>query len=188
VLDKRDNSFDFATITDVVLQVRYTARSSGGDPEAVRQSLKPTTPRSILVSTRNTFGDAYYSLFNPSDLAATQQTLALPLSNAVFPFSNLGEPLISDIAFYMVLEQPPGAGTSIQATFGPDGQPAKPMQLVAAPGTTDSGDPIAVLMGNASLTSAVPPQSFVLIIPEASVPPSLGMSNRFQLRPPFRFQ
>ena len=59
VLDPRDNNFDFSTITDVVLHVRYTARSAAANPEAVRQALKPSGSRQILISVRNTFSDAY---------------------------------------------------------------------------------------------------------------------------------
>ena len=57
-LDPRDNNFDISTITDVVLHVRYTARSAGGDPQAVRQALKPSDPRQFLLSVRSSFGDA----------------------------------------------------------------------------------------------------------------------------------
>jgi hypothetical protein len=92
VLDPRDNNFDLSTITDVVLHVRYTARGGGDQTAAnnVRAALKPPTSRSILVSIRNSFGDAYYSFFNPADTTAIQQTLSLPMTNILFPFSNLG--------------------------------------------------------------------------------------------------
>jgi hypothetical protein len=68
--------------------------------------LKPQNARSILVSTRNTFGDPYYSFFNPTDTAATQQALTLPLTDAMFPFSNLGTPSITDITILVVLAEP----------------------------------------------------------------------------------
>lgn len=116
-LDPRNNNFDFSTITDVILHVRYTARG-GGDQNAanvVRSALTPTGPRSILVSVRNTFGNAYYTLFNPADTTAAQQELTLPLTNNVFPYSNLGGGVkIASIAFYVVLSVPAPGSTMAQ--------------------------------------------------------------------------
>jgi hypothetical protein len=124
-LDPRDNNFDISSVTDVVLHIRYSARP-GGDAEAVRTALKPQNARSILVSTRNTFGDAYYSFFNPTDTTATQQSLILPLTDAMFPFFNLGTPSITDVTTIMVFAEPMshalksalGSGLAINAGFG----------------------------------------------------------------------
>jgi hypothetical protein len=105
-LDPRDNNFDFSTISDVVVHVRYTARG-GGDPaaSAVRGSLaKPPPDRSILVSVRSTFPDALYAFFNPGP-GATAATLTLPLTPQLFPFANAGTGTIqlSDATFYFAL-------------------------------------------------------------------------------------
>jgi hypothetical protein len=129
-LDPRDNNFDLSSVTDVVVHIRYSARF-GGDPEAVRTALKPEKTRSILMSVRNTFGDAYYSFFNPTDNTATQQTLTLPLTNAIFPFSNLGTPTVTDLTIFVALSEPltPAlksalAGIAIDGTFGLTGSAA----------------------------------------------------------------
>jgi hypothetical protein len=99
----------------------------------VRKALKPTGARSILVSARHAFSDAYYGFFNPVDSNASQQTLAIGLTANVFPFSNLGDTKISDIAVYLLLEQAPTAGTKINASLGPTAGTAG-AQLVAMPG------------------------------------------------------
>jgi hypothetical protein len=120
VLDPRNNNFDFTTITDVILTVRYTAR--GGDDQNVAnkvrdalKALKPPTSHSILVSARHAFSGYYHKFFNP-DPAATQQTLSCPLTRVVFPFTNLGAPAIQGIAFYVALSVA-AAGNTIPAQF-----------------------------------------------------------------------
>jgi hypothetical protein len=175
-LDPRDNNFDLSSVTDVVLHVRYSARF-GGDAESVRSALKPANTRSILVSVRNTFGDAYYRFFNPTDTASPQQTLTLPITAAIFPFSNLGSPKISDMVISFVLAQVPAAGTAINGTFGPTGGTANPVSLTP---TTTGGQSVAALSGDASLPSPLSPESFTLTVP--TVPPSLGVTVSGQTR------
>jgi hypothetical protein len=142
VLDPRDNNFDFTTITDVVLTIRYTARA-GGDPNAAEnvrkalQKLVTTSPRSILVSLRHSFPGYYHKFFNPP-AGATELTLTLPLTNVVFPFSNLanGTAEIQGIAFYVALSVP--AGDTIPAQLS---APNRPLSL-DPPGQQDTDDPI----------------------------------------------
>jgi hypothetical protein len=68
--------------------------------------VKPAGARAMLISARSSFGDAYYRFFNPSDAGATAQTLTLPLTRSVFPFSNLGAPSMTDVTIVIVLAQP----------------------------------------------------------------------------------
>lgn len=175
VLDPRDNGFDLSTITDVVLHLRYTARSAGGNPEAVRQALKPLGARQIMLSVRNSFGNAYFAFFNPADTNASAQALALPLAANVFPFSNLGAVAITDISVFLVLPSAPATGTLIAASFGPDGASANAMSIVQVPGSTGAGASIAALGGDAGLAASLPPGPFTLTVPEASVPAVLGV-------------
>lgn len=182
VLDPRDNNFDLSTVSDVVLHLRYTARSTGGNPEAVRQALKPLGARQIMLSVRNSFSNAYYTFFNPADTTATQQQLALPLAGNVFPFSNLGSTSITDVSLYLVLTKAPPTGTSIAASFGASGGAANAMSIVQVPGATGSGAAIAALGADAGLTGALPPGSFMLTVPEASVPVALGVTSNGHLR------
>jgi Tc toxin complex TcA C-terminal TcB-binding domain len=176
-LDPRDNNFDFSTITDVILHIRYTARG-GGDANTVRAQIlsQIETSRSVLVSARNTFGNAYYTFFNPAVAAATAQTLTLPLSNVLFPYSNLGSGAkIAGINVHVLLSVP-AAGNTIAGTFGVTGV-ASPAALTLAPSSLMMGDgtPAAALTGTAPLTTPLSaPQSFDLTVPSASVPAALA--------------
>jgi hypothetical protein len=181
-LNPASNNFDFSTITDVVLHVRYTARL-GIAESTVLAGIAPTPGvlRSILVSTRNTFGDVYYRFFNPTNTTATQQTLTLPITKAIFPFSNLGTPTIHDIYVFFALAETPSAGTTMAATFGATNGTAASLALgVGAPSTWNpppSGTP-PMLSGDAGLTSpGVAPQSFTLTLPQTGVPVSLATSS-----------
>jgi hypothetical protein len=152
VLDPRDNNFDFSTISDVVLHIRYTARGGGDQTAAkiVRNAIlsQIETARSILVSIRGTFGNAWYSFFNPASPAATLQTLTLPMTNVLFPYSNLGSGVkITGVAFYVALT----------------GKALQPLALTNAtitPGLT------------ASAPSVATPCTFTLTVPAGSFDPT----------------
>jgi hypothetical protein len=177
-LDARDNNFDLTSVTDVILHVRYTARV-GGDADAVRATLKPGTSRSILISAANTFGAAFYAFLNPSDTAATQQVLSLPLTDALFPFSNLGEPQITGVGFILALTEPMPksvasslSGAKITASFDLGG--AQSLSLVPAGGTAPGGGPVAAFSGSiASLPSPQTPASCNLTVQPATAPSAL---------------
>ncbi|HXT80553.1 MAG TPA: neuraminidase-like domain-containing protein [Acetobacteraceae bacterium] len=179
-LDPRDNNFDLSSITDVVLHIRYTARP-GGDAEAVRTALKPDKARSVLVSSRSVFGTAFYRFFRPVESTAVQETLILPLTDAIFPFSNLGTPRIKSVAVIMALKTPMspalaaalGSGLEIDGTFGPSDGSVGPASIKLTPiaGTTAGGGPVAALSSGA-IAQATPaaPTSFSLTIPQSAVP------------------
>ena len=173
-LNPADNAIDLSTVTDVVVHVRYTARL-GGDPKTVRglASPAPAGSRSILVSVRNTFGDAYYEFFNPTDTTATQQVLTLPLTNAIFPFSNYGSPKIASILVLLpVAEQAAGtgSGTTIQASWAPSG--TAPFALAFTPSSAASNSSLTVpptFQGQVGYTSSPTlPGTFILTVPAAT--------------------
>ena len=188
-LDPRDNNFDLSTVTDVVLHIRYTSRFGGyAEAEAVRTALNSQlnsqNARSILVSVRSTFGDAYFVFFNPINSTATQQTLTLPLSSAIFPFSNLGTPSITGVTMILAFSTPMssslvsalGTGLDIGGTFGLTGSSATPaaVKLQPVPGTAAVGTAIAALTsGVVPLAAPTAPASFTLTIPQASLPTML---------------
>src|SRR6202011_4649688 len=128
---------------------------------------------------RNTFGDAYYAFFNPTDTTAMQQTLTLQLSDAIFPYSNLGTPSITDVTAIVGLTEPLTkplssalAAMSIAGTFGPTAAP-ETVVFKAATGTAPGGGAIPALAADAPFAPSVAPGSFTLTIPSSSVPPSL---------------
>ena len=179
-LDPRDNSFDVSTITDVVLHLRYTARSTGGDPEAVRNALKPFGPQQFLLSVRSHFSEAYQAFFNPTDPAATQQVLTLPLSADVFPYSALGLPSIVDVSIYLMLTAVPADGTQITgATFGATGGSASTLVLDQVPAAS-GGAPIAALGVDTHVSG--PAGSYSLVVPQAGVPAAIATSSNGQGR------
>ena len=178
-LDPRDNNLDLSTVTDVILHTRYSARP-GGDANAVREALVPVNPRTILISVRSTFPDAYYSFFNPTDTTATQQALALALAAQVFPYSNLGTPTITDITMVLALSEPLSAAESsnlasmsIQGTFGPTSATAQNVTFTPAPGTAPGGGPVPALTADAPYTGGTAAGPFTLTIPSANVPAPL---------------
>ena len=166
-LDRRDNSFDVNSVSDIILHLRYSARS-GGDVETVRAAVKPGGARSMLISARSAFGDAYYRFFNPSDAGATAQTLTLPLTSSVFPFSNLGTPSLTDVTVVIVPAQPLASGTAtalggLPWTFGPSSSLAPP----AVTFTPLTGPPPGNAMANALQSGA---------IAESGVPGALALT------------
>jgi hypothetical protein len=179
-LDPRDNNFDISTITDVVLHLRYSARSAGGDPQAVRQAIRPVGPRQFLLSVRSGFSDAYYAFFNPADPAATQQVLTLPLMDYVFPFSNLGAVSIADISINLMLTEAPPDGTQIaNATFGPTGGTVNTVSISQVP-PPSGGDPVAALAVVTGQTGQ--PGFFTLSVPESGIPPEIAVTNNGHAR------
>jgi len=188
VLDPRDNNFDITTITDVVLHVRYTARGGGNQTAAdnVRSALKAqlsTTTRSIMLSVKNTFPDSYYTFFNPGS-GATAETLSLPLTANVFPYTNLGHGTaeIKNVDFWVVLAVP-AAGNNMQVNFSAS---ANPVTLAPAPGQTTAGNALEALMASVAISPALAaPQTMTLTLPLANIPASLGVkvSGQTQLDP-----
>jgi hypothetical protein len=179
-LDPRDNSFDLSTVTDVVLHIRYTARF-GGDPETVRAALKPNNTRAIMLSVRSTFGDAYYVFFNPIDSTATQQTLTIPLSSDIFPFSNLGTQSITSVTILFALATPAssalvsalGSGLEVDGTLGPTGGSAPPpaVKLQPVTGTAPGGTRVTALSsGLVTFAASTAPSPLTLTIPQSSLP------------------
>ncbi|MEP6862940.1 MAG: neuraminidase-like domain-containing protein [Deltaproteobacteria bacterium] len=175
-LNPQANNFDFSTITDVILHVRYTARA-GIAEQTVVAAITPTTgiSRSLLVSAKSTFADALYSFFHPTDTTATQQLLTLPITQAVFPFTNFGAPKIASITVFFALASAPASGTSVATTFGPTGNASPALALTNALPAGWTGNP-AILAGTASLSPASAPQSFALTLPATSVPAALGVT------------
>jgi Tc toxin complex TcA C-terminal TcB-binding domain/Neuraminidase-like domain/Putative peptidoglycan binding domain/Salmonella virulence plasmid 28.1kDa A protein len=189
-LDPRDNNFDLSSVTDVVLHIRYTARI-GGDVVAVRKAVAPVAQRGkVLVSARDTFGDAYYAFFNPADAAATGLTLALPFSNALFPYSGQGTPQVTDATVIMAFVEPLSkdlasaitSNVSIGATFGPaSGTSTISLAPVSATGAADGG-PVAALSSGDLAVAPAPPGPLTLTVPLASIPTSLQVPNSNPVR------
>ena len=97
------NRFDFDSLSDVVLHVRYTARD-GGDPLLAKANGAALASRNsgvVLLSARHDFPDQWHLFFNP---AGAGQTLPLPLAREHFPFDSRGRtPKVTNVALVLTL-------------------------------------------------------------------------------------
>jgi hypothetical protein len=113
-LPKENNAFDFNTISDVVLHLKYTARE-GGDMlrRAAQQSQKDmltddqNTPHARLFSLKHEFPTEWYRFLHPTDLNATDQTMQMDLSMERFSFQFRGKSLqISSVELFLSFKDP----------------------------------------------------------------------------------
>jgi hypothetical protein len=90
------NAFDLATISDVILQLRYTA-TDGGDQfkTDVTTALTASSPPTalVLVDPRAQFPDAWYRFLHPA-ADQTEAVLTLPLAKDQLPFLPGADPLV----------------------------------------------------------------------------------------------
>jgi len=96
-MPKDNNAFDFETISDVILHLKYTARD-GGEPSrrAARQALA-TGPQADLVrlfSVRHEFPDQWYRFLNPNNGAMQAASITLDLSVGRFPYQFRGKSVV----------------------------------------------------------------------------------------------
>jgi hypothetical protein len=72
-LPKASNSFDFGTISDVLISVEYSALNSFDYREQVTRQLKPDLEADLAFSFKDRFPDAWYDLHNPESLEEPQR-------------------------------------------------------------------------------------------------------------------
>lgn len=141
-MPKENNAFDFETISDVILHLRYTARE-GGEPlrQAARQALA-TGPQDALLrffSLRHEFPAAWYGFLNPRAGSATSQSMTLDLAAVRFPYQFRGKTIsINEVEAFFNFKDIHDAQTYTQ-----DGTPlgdyaaAKPLAIsITPPGGT----------------------------------------------------
>jgi peptidoglycan hydrolase-like protein with peptidoglycan-binding domain len=118
------NAFDFSTISDVILHVRYTALDGGPLLAAeATQNLTALLPTSgfRLLALKNEFGDDWYRFLNPT--ADTDQTLTLTLKPEHFPFYTHGK-TIDVTAVDLFLESPAGDSFDVKLAVPGEALPA----------------------------------------------------------------
>jgi hypothetical protein len=82
-----NNYFDFNSLSDVVLHLRYTARGGGGLlANGARANLQAILPNSTgrLFSLKHEFGSEWYQFLNPG--GGGDQELVIDLSPEIYPF------------------------------------------------------------------------------------------------------
>jgi hypothetical protein len=110
-LPKDTNAFDFDTLTDVVLHLKYTARE-GGDilRNAARQTLQQlitdaqNTPLARLFSLKHEFSNEWYRFLHPTDSAPGNEILydlQLDLTRERFPFQFRGKITLNELTLFL---------------------------------------------------------------------------------------
>jgi hypothetical protein len=127
--------FDWMTITDVVVQLRYTARDGGDGLRQIAASSVSgrISGKLVILSARSDFENAWEQFLNPTSDTA-DFIMALPVSRDVLPFAVRDRsPVISAITLYPIWNDLP-AGDSPALTFYV--QPAGRSTELSATGTT----------------------------------------------------
>ncbi|WP_024756736.1 neuraminidase-like domain-containing protein [Streptomyces exfoliatus] len=141
--------FDYESISDLILHLRYTARD-GGVPlrEKAVESLKatfsgegaePGTPAALtrMISVRHEFPDAWYRFLNTP--AGAERVLSLPVSKQRFPyFAARGEVRVTRLAVFSTGTSLPELRLSVKDPAA-DAGPEQTVTLVAGGGPDASG-------------------------------------------------
>jgi peptidoglycan hydrolase-like protein with peptidoglycan-binding domain len=123
------NHFDFDTISDVVLHLRYTAREAG-------QTLKTAAAASVLagaarigarlLSANSDFGDAWFRFSTPTGGDPTTRTLQLDLRPVHFPLQARNKTIkVTGVDLLLELEQGTDLPSPIPVTITPGGEGAE---------------------------------------------------------------
>jgi hypothetical protein len=110
-MPKHTNAFDFNTLTDVVLHLRYTAREGG---EILRNAARKAqqdalansdnAPLARFFSLKHEFPTEWYRFLRPSDATTAIQTFSLDLLQERFPFQFRGRTItISQASLFLKL-------------------------------------------------------------------------------------
>lgn len=105
-MPRESNYFDFDTISDVVLHVRYTARAGRKAlADAAKENLKAELPTrgAVLFDLQRDFGSEWHAFFSPT--ANSDQMLAFTLAQEHLPFYARGKtPLVRSVDFVLLSE------------------------------------------------------------------------------------
>lgn len=154
-LPRETNAFDFNSLTDVILHLRYTARE-GGSPlrksatDAMVAALSDTdnAPLMRLISVRHEFPDAWHRFGRPVDQSATSQVLTLDLALDRFPYQFRGRQLtVSELSVFLIFKDSEksvkdyATGGKLRFTVTPDGEPSWPTQELVSNSNILGGTP-----------------------------------------------
>jgi hypothetical protein len=129
-LPKDCNAFDFDTIPDVILHLRYTSRTGGellktAARSAVADLIEDATefPPPRLFSAKHEFPDAWYRFLHPGD-SETMHVLDLDLARERFPFrfrSSKMELVLHSMTIFLKLKEGINkAGNDLRFALAPD--------------------------------------------------------------------
>jgi len=189
-MPRETNAFDFDTISDMILNLNYTARDGGTALQAAARSslgLKAwsaaTTTSSSdgllrVFSLRHEFPTEWYRFLNPLDMTATNQTLALTLNKDRFSFLLRGKRLTLDgVTLFLKMADDfkyEGGVHPLTIHLGQGNAPAE-----AQGSFTTAGSPIPDLpFTQIDLTSIDIPASLVLSVLESELPNPQSSSSK----------
>ncbi|KYG10690.1 hypothetical protein BE21_10530 [Sorangium cellulosum] len=100
-LPAANNRFDIAAVSDVILHIRYTARSSGALAEAARMHYQSAPPRRCrLFSLRSELPAEWARFMAPAGSSAPQE-LSIPLTPEMFPYAPATrKTVLTSVTFY----------------------------------------------------------------------------------------
>ena len=108
-LPKDCNAFDFATISDAIFHLKYTAREGGAKLQAAARAAvlnkRKTTAAFRFFSAKLEFPDEWYRFLHPDD-TAVKQTLELDVNRDRFPFLYRGMKItVSAVTIFLKLKK-----------------------------------------------------------------------------------
>ena len=137
-LPKTSNQFDFNTIADVVLHLKYTARDGG---EALRTAAERALPLASgdlvrLFSMRHEFPTEWHRFLNPPG-SQPDQSVPLSLTPDRFPFQLPNKTItIKELELFLKVSKPDAYTTPLTLSFAPTGQ-VQQVSLVKDPNMKD---------------------------------------------------
>lgn len=186
-LDPRTNDFDLATLADVILELRYTARDGGDrlrnaciDEVVTARPTKAVGPLVRGFSARTELSDAWHAFLYPPG-AQDGQVLELDLDLARFPFrARQGNVDVTNLRLALLLDprwkrQFPAQGLAARITDpGGAAVPAPAGGLALKPGNDPALDGLPGV--HMPLTPAAKPGRWRVEVPQAAIdalPPEL---------------
>ena len=182
------NAFDFETITDVIFNLKYTARDGGSAlrdiaRQAATMPVSPAQPASLASGTayppqtnllrffslKHEFPTQWYQFLNPADLNASSQIMTIALDSQRFPFQYRGRQLkTTHLDLFLSFRDPANntvyqQGKALLPVSIGDGKTSANARLNSV-STLLSGIPFASLLLGTSI-----PASLTLTVAEADV-------------------
>jgi len=189
-MPQETNAFDFDTISDVILNLNYTARDGGKPLQTAGRNalgLSPWTTTATtaasgellrLFSLKHEFPTEWFSFLNPKDLTSLSQTLPLKLTSERFSFLLRGKRItLEEVTLFLRMTDDFMYDANIHSiTFhlNQEGQlQGEPKSFVTV-GSPISGLPFA----KAQITPVDIPANLVLEVLETDLPNPLAASEK----------
>jgi hypothetical protein len=140
-MPKDCNAFDFSTLTDVILHLKYTAREGGEmlgrtAKKAMQDAIKDPVdaPLARLFSAKHEFPTEWHRFLHPTDLTATSQTMQLDLGFERFPFQFRSKRIqISGVDLFLKLKDEKDSASNSAKTYTEEYAGGTPLKISLTP-------------------------------------------------------